>query len=79
MIKRAGGMLSGDAVRWVVDFVQIHSDGDLFPKVIEMNAISDHKDQFVALIEGKDLSQFSPGACMNISFCESHCVGEIEP
>lgn len=64
MIKRAGEkMLSGDAVRWAVDFVQIHSDGDLFPKIIEMNAISDHKDQFVALIEGKGLSQFSPGAC----------------
>lgn len=56
-------MLSGDAVGWAVDFVQIHSDGDLFPKIIEMNAISDSKDQFVALIEGKDLSQFSPGAC----------------
>lgn len=56
-------MLNGDALSWAVDFVQNHSDGDLFPKIIEINAISSIKDKFVALIEGKDLSQFPPGAC----------------
>lgn len=56
-------MLDGDALRWAVNFIQNHSDGDLFPKIIEINAISDKKDDFVTLIEGKDLSEFTPGAC----------------
>jgi hypothetical protein len=56
-------MLDGDAVNWAVDFIQNHSDGDLFPKIIEVNAISDKKEDFIKLIENKDLSQFTPGAC----------------
>ena len=32
-------MLSEDAIRWAVDFVHNHSDGDLFPKTPEINAI----------------------------------------
>lgn len=56
-------MLNGDSIRWAVDFIHNHSDGDLFPKITEIEAISSLKDQFVALIEGKELSQFPPGAC----------------
>lgn len=56
-------MLNGDAIRWAVDFVHKHSDGDLFPKTPEINAISSRIEEFVGLIEGKDLSQFPPGAC----------------
>lgn len=56
-------MLSEDAISWAVDFVQNHSDGDLFPKIIEIDAIASNKDNFVDSIAGKDLSQFPPGAC----------------
>ncbi|MBC7075196.1 MAG: Retron-type reverse transcriptase [Syntrophomonadaceae bacterium] len=56
-------MLSGDSLKWAVDFIYNHSDGDLFPKIAEIDSIITYKDEFVALIEDKDLSQFPPGAC----------------
>jgi retron-type reverse transcriptase len=56
-------MLSGDSINWAIDFIKNHSDGDLFPKVIEINAISDKKEDFIKLIENKCLSDFTPGAC----------------
>ncbi|RJG21164.1 Retron-type reverse transcriptase [Paenibacillus thiaminolyticus] len=56
-------MLTKDSINWAIDFIQNHSDGDLFPRILEINAISSYIDDFVALIEGKDLTQFTPGAC----------------
>ncbi len=56
-------MINQDALRWAVDFIQNHSDGDLFPRICEIKAISDKIDDFINLIAGKDLSQFKPGAC----------------
>ncbi|MFZ3060766.1 MAG: reverse transcriptase domain-containing protein [Candidatus Methanoperedens sp.] len=56
-------MLTKDSIKWSIDFIHKHSDGDLFPKIIENNAIVKNIDRFISLTEGKDLSQFSPGAC----------------
>lgn len=56
-------ILKGDSIRWSIDFIQHHSDGDLFPKVLEIEAISDFQDEFIKLIEDKHLSSFAPGAC----------------
>ena len=56
-------MLTKDSIKWSIDFIHKHSDGDLFPKIIEINAIVKNIDQFISLTEGKDLTQFSPGAC----------------
>lgn len=56
-------MLSEDSLKWAVDFIHNHSDGDLFPKIAEIEPIVTYKNEFVALIEGKELSQFPPGAC----------------
>jgi retron-type reverse transcriptase len=58
-------MLTKDSIKWSIDFIHKHSDGDLFPKIIEINAIVKNIDQFISLTKGKDLtqSQFSPGAC----------------
>lgn len=55
-------MLSEDSIRWAVDFIQNHSDGDMFPKIPEIGAISTNIDDFINLVAGKDLSQFSPYA-----------------
>jgi len=54
--------LSKASLEWAVDFVSTHSDGDLFPILPELEAILDKKDDFVKLLEGKDLSSFAPGA-----------------
>jgi retron-type reverse transcriptase len=55
--------LTSDSIHWAIKFVHGHSDGDLFPKVLEVDAIHNIADEFVRLIEGKDLSLFSPGSC----------------
>lgn len=55
--------LALNSIDWAVDFVASHSDGDLFPKVLEMEAIQSEKASFSPLIEGKDLNQFPAGSC----------------
>lgn len=55
--------LRADSLEWAVDFVQAHSDGDLFPKVLEIEAVSTEKAHFVSQVAGADLSTFSPGSC----------------
>lgn len=54
--------LNATSISWAIDFVSNHSDGDLFPKVMEIEAIGACRDDFIRLLEGKDLSNFSPGA-----------------
>jgi retron-type reverse transcriptase len=57
-------MLNEESVKWAIDFIYSHSDGDLFPRIPEIESIKTYKDDFAALIAGtEDLSQFSPGAC----------------
>ncbi len=53
--------LDANSVEWAVDFVSEHSDGDLFPRVLEMRAINAQKAELVAEIAGKDLNQLPPG------------------
>ncbi len=51
------------SLEWAVDFVQAHSDGDLFPKVLEVDAVAAEKAHFVGQIAGADLGNFPPGSC----------------
>lgn len=55
--------LTADSIHWAIKFVHSHSDGDLFPKILEIDAINQMADEFVKLIEGKDISLFPPGSC----------------
>ncbi|NEO77316.1 RNA-directed DNA polymerase [Moorena sp. SIO4G3] len=55
--------LRSDSIDWAIKFVNNHSDGDLFPKILEFDAINNMADEFVKLVEGKDLSEFPPGSC----------------
>ncbi|WP_459201770.1 RNA-directed DNA polymerase [Methanococcus sp. CF] len=55
--------LNENSLKWAVDFIYNHSDGDLFPKIAEIEPIVIYKEDFVKLTAEKDLSQFSPGAC----------------
>lgn len=55
--------LSSNSIRWAIKFVHSHADGDLFPKILEFDAINAMADEFVKLVEGKDLSSFPPGSC----------------
>lgn len=55
--------LSRDSLEWAIEFVSDHSDGDLFPKIIEINAVKEKPDLFINAVEGKDLSLFTPKPC----------------
>lgn len=55
-------MLTKESIKWSIDFIHKHSDGDLFPKIIEIDAIVQNMDQFISLTEEKDLDKFTPGA-----------------
>lgn len=55
--------LSRDSIEWSIEFVEKHSDGDLFPKICELDAIVALKDDFVGLVEGKQLTTFNPKPC----------------
>ncbi len=54
--------VSADSLRWAIDFVAHHSDGDLFPKLLEMEAIQTLADELIKEISGHPLSEFRPGA-----------------
>lgn len=55
--------LNKDSILWAIKFVHNHSDGDLFPKILEIDSINEMADEFATLVEGKDLSSFPPGSC----------------
>lgn len=54
--------LDATSVEWAIEFICDHSDGDLFPKLLEMEAISQKKTDFVKEVTGRDLNQLEPGA-----------------
>jgi len=37
--------LSKDSIEWSIEFIEKHSDGDLFRKICELGAISELKDK----------------------------------
>lgn len=55
--------MQAQSIKWAIEFIVNHSDGDLFPKILEMEAIHSIQDDFIKLIEGKNLNDFSPGGC----------------
>ena len=57
--------LTSDSIRWAINFLYHHSDGDLFPKVLEMDAIYNMAEEFIKNVENQnlDLEHFKPGSC----------------
>jgi retron-type reverse transcriptase len=55
--------LNSDSINWAIQFIHNHSDGDLFPKILEIDAIHEMSNEFANLISGKDLLSFPAGSC----------------
>ncbi|WP_320042614.1 reverse transcriptase domain-containing protein [uncultured Desulfobacter sp.] len=55
--------LNTDSIEWALDFLKNHSDGDIFPKILEIDSINEKREDLIAQLSGKPLNQFSPGAC----------------
>ena len=53
--------LHPSSVEWSIDSVAQHSDGDIFPKIIEFQAIRDERAELVKFLSNTDLDPFSPG------------------
>ena len=52
--------LSSDAIRWSIDSINRHSDGDLFPFLPEISAIASDPENLVKALANKPLTQFAP-------------------
>ncbi len=48
--------LRKESLEWSIDFVRDYSDGDRFPRVLEIDADSDDRDDFIESIQKTDLS-----------------------
>lgn len=55
--------LQRDSIEWAIEFLTRHSDGDIFPKVLELDAIRASADDFRANVEGKSLTEFVAKPC----------------
>ena len=52
--------LSSDAIRWSIDSINRHSDGDLSPFLPEISAIASDPGNLVKALANKPLTQFAP-------------------
>ncbi|MFM5161413.1 hypothetical protein ACEUAT_21065 [Aeromonas veronii] len=55
--------LSRNSIEWAINFVSDHSDGDLFPKIVEIGAIKSKAEEFIQAVENKNLTDFPPKPC----------------
>jgi len=55
-------MINKDSVMWAIKFIHKHSDGDLFPRIMELDAISSKAGLLAERLCATDLSQIDIGA-----------------
>ena len=55
-------MINKDSLIWSIQFIQKHSDGDLFPKIVEFDALLEKQDELAEKLSTTDLSQLNTGA-----------------
>lgn len=55
-------MINQKSIEWAIDFISNHGDGDLFPRILEFEAIKNMKVDFAQKLSSKDLSQINVGA-----------------
>ncbi|MEG1631477.1 MAG: RNA-directed DNA polymerase [Anaerovoracaceae bacterium] len=55
-------MIEKDSILWAIKYIQKHSDGDLFPRVLEMDALKEKSDVLANKLSTIDLTQLLAGA-----------------
>ena len=55
-------MLNHDSLIWAIRFIEKFSDGDLFPRILEFDAISEKEEDMATELCAADLSQLNIGA-----------------
>ena len=56
-MSNTNNVLNLDSILWAIKFLQKHSDGDLFPKILELDAISEEAKILAKNLYSTDLSQ----------------------
>lgn len=54
-------MINRDSLIWAIQFIQKHSDGDLFPRVLEFDALANKADLLADKLHSANLSQLENG------------------
>ena len=52
--------LNSDSIRWAIEFIDRHSDGDIFPPIPEISAISAQPEDLINALANKPLGNFQP-------------------
>lgn len=55
--------LNSASLDWAIEFLAAHSDGDLFPRLPEMEASLARKPELIESLANKPLADLTPGAC----------------
>lgn len=53
--------LKRSSVEWAIQSIAAHSDGDLFPKNLEIDAVLSQKDHLASSLSNKSIRQLEPG------------------
>jgi len=56
-------VISEASLRWSLQFLSAHGDGDLFPKIPEIDALNSNPTEFAAIVAGRQLSDLPAGPC----------------
>jgi len=55
-------MIEKDSIIWAINFIRKHSDGDLFPRILEIDAIANKAEVLADILTKADLAQLEIGA-----------------
>ena len=55
--------LHGDSIRWAIEFTDRHSDGDIFPPIPEISAVSTQPEKLINALANRPLTDFQPQSC----------------
>ena len=55
--------LQPDSIKWAVDFIDRHSDGDIFPPISEFSTISANPNGLIDELAKRPISDFEPQPC----------------
>ena len=55
--------LNSDSLKWAIQFIDRHSDGDIFPSIPEISAIKSQPEELIEALANKPLGNFRPQPC----------------
>ena len=55
--------LNSDSLAWAIEFIDRHSDGDIFPRIPEISAVSAQPEDLINALADKPLADFNPQPC----------------